>query len=158
MIHTVGISDHFVTDNQEDVLITYSLGSCIGVTVYDPIAHVGGMIHCMLPLSKMYPDKSSQNPFMFIDTGLTKLLQEVYDRGAKSDRLIIKIAGGASLLDKTRMFRIGERNYAVTRKILWKNNLLISSEEVGGSKSRTLMLYMGTGKTTIKNKGLEVEL
>ncbi len=158
MMHTVGISDLYISDKKEDILVTYSLGSCIGVTVFDPVVHVGALIHCMLPLSKMYPDKSNSNPCMFVDTGVTKMLQAVYDLGAKRDRLIVKVAGGASLLDKKRMFRIGERNYSVTRKILWKNNLLIAAEDVGGSKSRTVILNMNTGKTTIKNKGQEVEL
>ena len=157
-MQTVGISDLYVSDDEADILITYSLGSCIGVTMYDPVAHVGALIHCMLPMSKMYPEKSLNNPYMFVDTGITKMLQAVYDKGARSDRLIVKVAGGASLLDKKRMFRVGERNYAVTRKILWKNNLLIASEEVGGSKSRTLSLYMESGKTTIKNHGQENEL
>jgi len=158
MMKTVGISDLCISDSKEDIIVTYSLGSCIGVTVYDPVVHVGALIHCMLPLSKMYPDKSNSNPCMFVDTGMTKMLQAVYDLGAKRDRLIVKVAGGASLLDKKRMFRIGERNYSVTRKVLWKNNLLIAAEDVGGSKSRTVILNMGTGITTIKNKGLEVEL
>lgn len=158
MMKTVGISDLCISDNKEDIIVTYSLGSCIGVTVYDPVVHVGALIHCMLPLSKMYPDKSDINPYMFVDTGMTKMLQAVYDLGAKRDRLIVKVAGGASLLDKKRMFRIGERNYSVTRKVLWKNNLLIAAEDVGGSKSRTVILNMNTGRTSIKNKGLEVEL
>ncbi len=157
-MQTVGISDLYVSDNDADILITYSLGSCIGVTMYDPVAHVGALIHCMLPMSKLYPEKSLNNPYMFVDTGITKMIQAVYDKGARSDRLIVRVAGGASLLDKKRMFRVGERNYAVTRKILWKNNLLIASEEVGGSKSRTLSLYMENGITTIKNHGQEVEL
>jgi len=158
MMQTVGISDLYVSDNKDDIIVTYSLGSCIGVTVYDPVVHVGALIHCMLPLSKMYPDKSNTNPYMFVDTGVTQMLQAVYDLGAKRDRLIVKVAGGASLLDKKRMFRIGERNFSVTRKVLWKNNLLIAAEDVGGSKSRTVILNMDTGKTTIKNKGQEVEL
>ncbi|MEA3287214.1 MAG: chemotaxis protein CheD [Candidatus Marinimicrobia bacterium] len=155
---TVGISDLVVSDKSDDILITYSLGSCIGVTMYDPVARVGALIHCMLPLSKMYPEKSQNKPYMFVDTGIIKMLQAVYDKGAEPDRLIVKVAGGASLLDPKRMFRIGERNYAVTRKILWKNNLMIAADDVGGSKSRTLMLYMDTGRTTIKNKGEELEL
>ena len=158
MTYTIGISDMKVTDNTDDILITYSLGSCVGLTVYDPEAGIGGMIHCMLPLSKIDPDKAVAHPFMFTDVGIMKLLQAVYDLGAANDKLIVKVAGGSSLLDKKRMFRIGERNYAVARKILWKNDLLIKAEDVGGTKSRTMILHMNTGKTTIKSKGLEVEL
>ncbi len=147
-----------VTNNPEEVLITYSLGSCVGLTVFDPQVGVGGLVHCMLPLSRTDLAKAKAHPFMFTDTGIAGLLQAVYDLGAEKRRLIVKVAGGSSLLDKKRMFRIGERNYAVARKILWKNNLLIEAEDVGGSKSRTMLLYMDTGITTIKNHGKEVEL
>lgn len=158
MVLTVGISDFKVSENPDDVLITYSLGSCVGLTLYDPVVTVGGMVHCMLPLSNVNPEKAKATPAMFTDTGVQNLIQAVFNLGAARDRLIAKVAGGAQLLDHKRLFRIGERNYTVLRKVLWKNNILIASEEVGGAKSRTLSLYMNTGKTTIKNKGQEVEL
>lgn len=62
MNHTVDISAMVVTDKADDVLVTYSLGSCIGVALYDPEACVGGMIHCMLPLSKIDPAKGKSRP------------------------------------------------------------------------------------------------
>ena len=158
MLQSVGISDFKVSGDPEDVIITYSLGSCVGLTLYDPVAGVGGMVHCMLPLSRVNPEKAQLNPAMFTDTGVQLLIQSVYDQGAKRDRLIAKVAGGAQLLDHKHIFRIGERNYTVLRKVLWKNNILIKSEEVGGAKSRTMLLYMKDGRTTIKNKGQEVEL
>ena len=158
MNHTVDISDMKATDRRDDVLVTYSLGSCVGVTLYDPTACVGGMIHCMLPLSKIDRAKAAEKPCMFVDTGIPLLLQTVFDLGAQRKNLICKVAGAASLLDEKKMFRIGERNYTVLRKILWKNNILIDAENVGGQMARTLHLYMDTGRTTIKSKGKETEL
>jgi chemotaxis protein CheD len=147
-----------VTNQRSDVIVTYSLGSCVGVTLYDPEACVGAMIHCMLPLSKVDHAKAEVRPFMFVDTGVPRLLQAVFDLGAQRKRLICKVAGGASLLDEKKLFRIGERNYTVLRKILWKNDILIDAEDIGGQKARTMYLYMATGQTTIKSKGIETEL
>ena len=147
-----------VTHCREDVLVTYSLGSCVGLSLYDPRAGVGGLVHCMLPLSKMDEQKARNNPTMFTDSGVLALLQAVFDLGGERKNLVARVAGGAMLLDEKRIFCIGERNYTVLRKVLWKNNILIAAEEVGGSTPRTMTLYMATGKTTIKSGGQEREL
>jgi chemotaxis protein CheD len=154
----VGISEMFISQDPNDVIVTYSLGSCIGVAVYDRFIKAGGMVHCMLPLSKISPDKALKKPCMFADTGVTMLLQEMFNLGATRSNIIVKVAGASSLLDEKGLFKIGERNYTVLRKILWKNNLLISAEDVKGTASRTMTLYMDTGITTIKKGGREEEL
>ncbi|MBI5118468.1 chemotaxis protein CheD [Candidatus Poribacteria bacterium] len=158
MNHTVGIAEMKVSKHERDVLVTYSLGSCIGLSLYDPIARVGGMIHCMLPLSKIDPAKAQANPSMFTDTGIVALLQAVFDLGAERRNLVAKAAGCGELLDEKGLFKIGERNYAVLRKILWKNNILISGEDVGGSLPRTMFLHMADGKTVVKTRNGEAEL
>ena len=68
------------------------------------------------------------------------------------------MAGGSSLLDDNGTFNIGKRNYASLRKIFWKNGVLIDSEHVGGQLSRTLRMNVGTGRTTIRIRGKEIEL
>lgn len=158
MIHSVGISEMKTSSQADDVLITYSLGSCVGLSLYDPRARVGGLVHCMLPLSKLDPDKARANPEMFTDTGVAALLQAIFDLGAERKRTIAKVAGAASVLDEKGLFKIGERNYTVLRKVLWKNNILIAAEAVGGTIARTMSLYMATGRTTIRSGGREVEL
>lgn len=158
MLITVNISDMKVSSNPEDVLVTYSLGSCIGVTLYDPLQKIGGLIHCMLPLSKVDPERAKEVPYMFVDTGLPLMLQTLINMGANKNRIVAKVAGGAVLLDDNGMFRIGERNHIVVRKLLWKNNILISSEDVGGTIARTVYLQINDGKTIIKSAGKEYEL
>lgn len=147
-----------VSNCPDDVLITYSLGSCVGLTLFDPQACVGGMIHCMLPLSKIDRDKAREKPCMFTDTGVPALLQAVLDLGAHKRNLVAKVAGAARLLDEKGTFKIGERNYIVLRKVLWKNNMLIAAEDTGGTLARTMTLYMRNGATTIKARGTEAEL
>jgi len=154
----VGISEMEVSNRPEDVLVTYSLGSCIGVAIYDPEVKVAGMIHCMLPLSKIDSQKAKSVPYMFVDTGVPLLFKEVYGLGAVKERIIVKIAGCASLLDEKGLFKIGERNYTVFRKILWKNNVLINEKDIGESRSRTLSIEVATGRVIVKSGGEEVEL
>lgn len=158
MNHIIGIAEMKVTNQPDDVLVTYSLGSCIGLTLYDPVAQVGGIIHCMLPVSKIDPAKAAEKPLMFTDTGATMLIQKTFDMGAERHRLIAKVAGASSMFDDQGLFKISERNYTMLRKVLWKNSILIAAEDVGGSMARTMVLYMQNGKTTIKSGGIEKEL
>ena len=81
----VGISEIYVSKNPTDELVAHSLGSCIGLTVYDPVAKVGGMIQYMLPLSKIAPAKAKDKPGMFGDTGVPELLRKVCDMGASKE-------------------------------------------------------------------------
>lgn len=158
MKYTVGISDMKVTTGMDDELVTYSLGSCVGVTLYDPEAGVGGMIHCMLPLGKADPQKAQSKPAMFVDSGLTALLDQLHQAGANNKRIIAKLAGASSLLDEKGTFKIGKRNHTVARKFLWKNGIMVEGEDVFGSISRTMFFYMNSGVTTIKSQGTIKEL
>lgn len=155
---TVGVGDMKASDQAEDELVTYSLGSCLGLTVYDPVLRVGGMVHCMLPLSKMDEKKATERPAMFVDTGVTELLNAVLRMGAQRARLQVRVAGGGNMMDPEKRFNIGERNYTVLRKILWKNNILITAEDVGGTIPRTLHLLLDNGKTLISSNGTVREL
>jgi len=143
---------------KEDVLVTHALGSCLGLMVYDPEVQIGGMLHAMLPLSKINREKAETNPFMFVDTGVTKLFTKLYELGCKKSRLMVKVAGCASPLGGNEMFRIGERNYLVLKKILWKNNVLITAEDIGGTVSRTVYFDILKGKITIKGNGTKSAL
>ena len=154
----ITIAEMHVTSDINELLITYSLGSCIGVVAYDPIARVGGMIHCLLPTSRSNPEKASENPAMYTDTGMMALFNQLLQHGARKENLQIKVAGGAAPLDMGEQFRIGERNFAVLRKFLWKNKIFLSGQDVGGKKPRTLSLDMSCGRTTVKSQGLETEI
>ena len=156
--HVIGVADWCVAARPGDILVTYSLGSCIGLSLYDPVTKIGGLIHCMLPLSKSDAEKAARNPAMYVDTGVVLLIQKMLSLGADKRRLVAKLAGASKVMDKKDMFRIGERNYVVVRKILWKNDILIAGEDVGGSIPRTMTLYLADGRTTIKTGRQEREL
>lgn len=156
--YTLGISEAYASGNTNETIVTYSLGSCVGLVLYDPGLKVGGMVHCLLPLSTMDANRAKQQPAMFSDTGVSFLLQMVFNLGAERRRLIAKVAGASCMMDEKGTFRIGERNYTMLRKVLWKNNILISGEDVGGTVPRTLYLHLDTGRTIVRSQGTEKEL
>lgn len=154
----VDIADLAVSKTPNATLITHSLGSCIGVAIWDPAVKVGGLLHYMLPESSISPEKARANPAMFCDTGVPKLFKAAYELGAVKRRMVVKVAGGSQLLDDQGTFNIGKRNYLALRKIFWKNGIMIDSEHVGGSLSRTVRVEMATGAVTVKMRGQEVLL
>jgi chemotaxis protein CheD len=154
--HIVDISDAKISTQPEDTIITYSLGSCIGVSVYDPISKIGGMLHYQLPSSKQDGKGAPiKNPLMYADTGMEILLKKMFSLGAEKKRMKIKIAGGSQMLDDNDFFKIGKRNYTMIRQLLWKNGMFIDGEDVGGSIPRTLLLTIQDGTVTVKSKGQE---
>jgi chemotaxis protein CheD len=154
----VEIADLKVSSNPTAVLVTYALGSCVAAIVYDPVMKAGGMIHYMLPLSESSPEKAAERPAMFADTGIPLLFHSMYALGCKKQDLIVKVTGGGSLYDDNGHFSIGQRNYTILRKMFWKAGVMISSEDVGGTKSRTARLFLESGRCTVTSAGEETEL
>ena len=149
----VGISDMKVSNNPDDVLITYSLGSCIGVTIWDPEVRTGGLLHYLLPDSNLDKEKAKKNPFIFPDSGVPLLFREAYKFGASKKRMIVKVAGGAQVLDNNDFFDIGKRNVLALRKIFWRNNVIVAGSDIGGTISRTIFFNIKTGVTLVKMPG-----
>jgi chemotaxis protein CheD len=152
MRHVVAVGDMKI-GRDADLIVTHALGSCLGLVVYDPVEKVGGLLHAMLPLSKINPDKAKANPYMFVDTGVPALFKALYEIGGQKSRMVIKAAGCGNPLGKNEMFKIGERNYTILKKLLWKNNILLKTEDVGGTASRTVHLDVATGQTIISSNG-----
>lgn len=145
---TIGISDLAVSNNADETLITYSLGSCIAVLVYDPMVRVAGMIHVMLPdsnIEKMAKNSIAFNPYKYMDTGLPLLIKKCLAMGAKKTTMSISVFGGAQVFDREDYFNIGKRNYVALRKILWQEGLLIRNEHVGGRVHRTVRIDVADG-------------
>jgi len=159
MAIVVGVADMAVSSKAEETLITYSLGSCIAVITYDPVARVGGILHYMLPEATMDMDKAKKRPAMFADSGIPMLFKQSYQLGATKKNTIVKVAGGSQIMDENGVFNIGKRNYLSMRKIFWRNNVLVAAEHVGGSVNRTVRLEVATGRVILKVSGFgEMEL
>ena len=151
---TVGIADCKISNLSDQTLVTYALGSCVAVAIHDPVAGVGGLLHYMLPESGIDPAKALENPYLFADTGIPLLFRRSYEAGAEKQRLIVSVAGGAQVMDDAGVFNIGKRNCLALRRILWKAGVLIRSQAVGGSGSRTVRLEVGSGRVWLRAEGL----
>ena len=150
----VGVADMVASNDSSAELVTYSLGSCLGATVYDPVKKVGGLLHVMLPDSSIDANKAASAPYMFVDTGLPRLFHAVYNLGGDRSRVIVKVAGGAQFLDQERVFNIGERNYQMLCTLLARNGYNNYSRDVGGVSSRTMRFDLSTGNVSIHSPGI----
>jgi chemotaxis protein CheD len=151
----VGVADMKISNQNGDEIITYALGSCIGITIFDPVACVGGMVHVMLPSSSIDLAKAAENPCMFVDTGVPKLFLDCYKAGASKSRLEVIAAGGActSGAEDDDYFQIGKRNITILRKLLWKNGVLLKASDLAGTIARTMTLHLGSGLVTVRTGG-----
>ena len=149
----VGMGECRATNDPQVVLITYALGSCVGVTMYDSLSAVGGLLHFMLPNSSLDPELGQQRPSMFADTGMALLLKRMCAEGAHPGRLVACIAGAAQILDDPGIFEIGKRNYLAARQWLSRHGIALEKEDVGGSGFRTLRLEIATGRVLLHELG-----
>lgn len=149
----VGIADMKLSKNPTETLITYSLGSCIGVVIWDPVVKVGGLLHYMLPEAKLDKGRAEKKPYMFGDSGIPALFKEAFNLGAVKSRLIVRAVGGSQINDPSGVFSIGKRNYLLMKKLFEKNNIVVKKEDIGGSVTRTVSLEVGTGRVLLKVSG-----
>ena len=157
----VGVADIKVSATPGERIITYALGSCRGIGIYDPVVGVAGMLHVMLPTGTIDAAKMAEKPAMFVDSGIPILFKECYKLGAKKERMIVKVAGGAhaGASEEADRFQIGKRNMIALRKLLWKNGVLVHAHDTGGIQtSRTMWVDVATGDVTLKINGAESKL
>jgi chemotaxis protein CheD len=154
----VGIADCQTSKDRNATLVTYALGSCVGIGVFDPASSVGGLLHVLLPESNLDAEKAARNPCMFADTGVVQLLNRCLELGAAKSRLRVWLAGGSAVMDNRGVFNIGKRNQLAVRKALWKAGLLTLSEDLGGQGSRTVRLELDTGTFWVRAAGADQEL
>jgi chemotaxis protein CheD len=178
----IGVSDCHVSDQAEDVLITYALGSCIAIAIHDPLTHVGGLLHFMLPSApadalpgngadkghactpgQCSPGalagaiKGARSPYMFADSGIPLLFREAYRKGAEKRRLRVHVAGGAQVIDTGGVFNIGQKNRVAAQKILWRAGVLVHGEETGGNAARTIRLDLASGRCSVRSPDGSIE-
>lgn len=146
----VNLSEMKTSKNPAETLVAFSIGSGIGMTIFDPISNVGGLLNFMLPRSTTLDSaKSIKYPFMFADTGIPAFITALEAFEAQINRMKVVIAGGARVLDQTGVFNIGHHNYQATKLILSGYKLDIYYEDIGGNQSRTLKLNIGSGDSCI---------
>ncbi len=149
--HVVGIGEFAVSNQPGDLIVTHALGSCIAVCVWDPQALVAGMIHFLLPESKINAARAAEQPAAFADTGIPLLFQAASALGAMKPRLKVKLIGGAEVAgdNGTGTFNIGRRNALAAKNVLWRNAVLIEKEEIGGRTVRTVHMTVSDGRIQV---------
>ena len=145
----VGIGEFQVSQSGDDLIKTYGLGSCVAVLMYCGTKKTAGLLHVALPDSSINLDKAGKLPGYFVDTGLPVFLQQMQFHPHLRKHFWIKLAGGANIMDSENRFDIGKRNVLAIKKLLWKHQLGIIAEDVGGNRSRTVSISTTSGEVTI---------
>ncbi len=148
---TIGIAEMSMLQHSGS-LVTYALGSCIGICLYDPLAKIAAMIHIMLPLNM---ETGRTNTMKYADTGIRETLKQMTARGASRNRIVAKIAGGAKMFELSggTLGNIGLRNVESVRMTLKREEIPLLAEDVGGTVARTLSFDPATGLACIRSYG-----
>ena len=148
----IGIADMKLARGQ-GTLVTYALGSCIGICLWDPLLKIGALVHIMLPINM---ETNRTSPFKYADTGIRLTINKMEFMGAKRTRIIAKIAGGAKMFNvpaNSNLGNIGQRNIESVHQVLRQEGIRLLKEDVGGSAARTLFFDVATGEGTVKIYG-----
>ena len=151
----VGLGEVKISKDPESVLGCLGLGSCVAISVFDPVVKIGGMAHVVLPASH---GKGGASAARYADVAVPLLIETLRKRGAVDSRLVIKLAGGAQMSLAPGMgtaFKIGDDNVAAVRSALAVEGLQPKAVETGGHKGRTVRLFIETGKTMVASAGQE---
>ena len=148
---TVGIADMKLAKGS-GILITYALGSCIGLCFHDLRIKLGALLHVMLPLNM---ETGRKNPLKYADTGIRETLRQMEAQGASRSRITVKIAGGAKMFEVNggNLGNIGQRNIESVHTILRKEGIRLLGEYVGGSVARTMLFDVDSGQSCIRSYG-----
>ena len=151
----VGVGGIAASKTPGDIIKTYGLGSCVAMILVDLKTNSVGMVHIALPSSEVNPQKSNLSPGYFADTGISSLIQCMTSLGCSNNGrgMVVKLVGGASILDANRTFEIGKRNILTIKKILWSKGMGSLAEDVGGNHSRNVSLSVDTKEVLITSFG-----
>jgi chemotaxis protein CheD len=152
-VHVVGISDCKLSGDPSDTVVTYGLGSCIGLVLYDRSVTVGGILHILLPDSLCRSRSREFNPYMYADTGIAAFLESAIDLGVQKSRLVAKVAGGSKMLRHPAVLDIGKRNAEAVLHHLAREGIPILAKSLGGTVGRSMQLELRDGSVSVRLLG-----
>ncbi len=157
MQQTVSAANMKISNTRQDSIIAKSLGSGVGLVIYDPVVNAGGILRYLLPDSSIDKAKAQKNPFIFADTAIPAMLKKADDFGINKTRITVYAAGGAQIIGQQGFENIGEQNFIALEKILAKNDIQIAKKKMGGNINWSIRLSISTGKIYIKTHDSESE-
>ncbi len=151
----LGVGDLGVSKTPGDVIKTLALGSCVAVVFLEPRTRSVGMVHVALPESSIDRSKALVKPGYFADTGFAALLEAMkLISGVQNEKkFLVKMTGGAQVMDPHNTFNIGKRNELALKKILWHHGMGVQAEDVGGHTSRSIAVDVDAGRVVITSAG-----
>lgn len=151
----LGVGDFGASKTCGDEVITFALGSCVSVILLDPGIRTVGMVHVALPDSSINRDKAMSKPGYFADTGIPALLNEMAKYGChnRGRGMVVKLCGGANIMDTNDTFQIGKRNALAIKKILWVYGMGAVAEDLGQNFSRTVSVSVESGQVLLSSPG-----
>lgn len=154
----VGIGEFAVSNDRESLILTHALGSCVAVCLWDPHVRVAGLIHVLLPDSKINLDRAGAQPAAFADTGIPLLFQTAYAYGVQKKRAKVWLIGGADVTGLgAGQAAIGKRNILAARALLWKNGVMLTAERIAGTTARNVSLEVASGRVQVTSSGHPVQ-
>lgn len=151
----LGVGDYGASNNPGDEVKTFALGSCVSLILLDPKTRTVGMAHIALPDSSINKAKAGEKPGYFADTAIPALLDEMAKFGCnkRGKGMVVKLCGGANVMDTNDTFQIGKRNALAIKKGLWSYGMGAVSEDLGKNFSRTVAISVETGQVTLSSPG-----
>jgi len=154
----VGISDFKTSKSLKDEVITYALGSCVGVAAYDAKSQIGGMLHYLLPFPNKDEIVSENDVLKYGSIAIPQLFQELYKLGAQKNRLKVVIAGGGNFIKLLGCTPVGDKNIAIARRLFLRNKIMLKGHVVGKNVPITLSLRILDGQILVKRKGFSNQI
>lgn len=136
--------------NSPSRLITRALGSCLGITLFNPLKKMGAMAHPMLP--DIEKARVKNNPARYVNYVIKKMVEDLESRGNPKNTLSAKLFGGAhmfSFIAADSVLNVGEKNITMAKTILEELGIKLAAQEVGGTFGRTIELNLENGKVVI---------
>jgi chemotaxis protein CheD len=147
----VGLGEMQVSNDPHTVLACLGLGSCIGISAYDPVARVGAMVHVVLPHGNVAD--CGKTPTKYANTALPAMVNQMESKGAVKSRIVIKVAGGAKIIHTVpvgSILDIGDRNITAVKSAVAENKMSIKAEDTRGTLGRSMWLNIDTGITKLR--------
>lgn len=144
----VRMSEYAASGSEAVSLQTTSLGSCVAVALYDSVAHIGGLCHCLLDRQTRCGPASS--PGRCVDSAIPALVQEMVNLGALRERLTAWMAGGGNMFGTPNpVYDVGQWNIDAAKGTLAALGIPVMAQHVGGSVSRRLRIDVATGSVSV---------